>query len=75
MPWLGAYTASDKRPAVEKGPVIRDQILCAHIYTAENLEFLDTPVHIHIHVLTMHDYKIIMTVLIVSVGQIMVLPM
>ena len=74
MPWLGAYTASDKRPAVEKGPVIRDQILCAHIYTAENLEFLDTPVHIHIHVVTMHEYKTIMVVLIVNLQQITALP-
>ena len=74
MPWPVAYTASDKRPAVEKGPVIRDQILCAHIYTAENLEFLDTPVHIHIHVVTMHEYKTIMVVLIVSVQQITALP-
>ena len=51
---------------LEKGPAIE---------ITENLEFLDTPIHIHIHVLTMHDYKIIMTVLVVSVGQIMVLPM
>ena len=40
-------------------------------YTAENPEFLDTPVHIHVHihvhVVTMHKYKTIMTVLIVSV--------
>ena len=27
------------------------------IYTAENLEFLDTPVHIHVHGMTMHEYK------------------
>ena len=40
----------------------------------ENLEFLDTPVHIHIHVVTMHECKtIMMTVLIVSVQQITVL--
>ena len=45
-------------------------------YTAENLEFLDTPVHIHVQVATMHEYKtIIMTVLIVSIQQITVLPM
>ena len=42
-------------------------------YTAENCEFLDTPVHIHIHVVTMHEYKTIMTVFIVSVRQITVL--
>ena len=31
MPWPGAYTASDKRPALEKGAAIRNLILCAHI--------------------------------------------
>ena len=31
-------------------------------YTAENLEFLDTPVHIHVHMVTIHEYKTIMTV-------------
>ena len=44
-------------------------------YTAEDFEFLDTPVHIHVHVVTIHKYKTIMTVLIASVLQIMVLPM
>ena len=44
-------------------------------YTAENLEFLDTPVHIHVHVVTMHEYKSILTVLIKSVQQVTVLPM
>ena len=43
-------------------------------YTAENLEFLDIPVHIHVHVVTMYKYKAIMMVLIVSVQQIAVLP-
>ena len=33
-------------------------------YTLENLEFLDTPVHIHVHMATTHEYK---TVLIASV--------
>ena len=44
-------------------------------YTVENLEFLGTPVHIHVHMMTMHKYKTIMTELIASVQQIMVLPM
>ena len=40
-------------------------------YTAENLEFLDTPIHtLHVHVVTMHEHKKIMMVLIVSVRQI-----
>ena len=36
------------------------------MHNAENLELLDTPVsvHIHVHVVTMHEYK---TVLIASV--------
>ena len=38
-----------------------------YVATAEDLEFLDTLVHIHMHVLTMHEHKTIMTVLIVSV--------
>ena len=28
-------------------------------HTAETLQFSDTPVHIHVHVVTMHKYKII----------------
>ena len=35
-----------------------------YTYTAENLEFLDTSVHIHVHVVPMYEYKtIIMMVL------------
>ena len=30
--------------------------------TAENLEFLDTPICIHIHMVTMHEYKTLMMV-------------
>ena len=37
------------------------------IYTVEHSEFLDIPIHIHVHVVTMHKYKTIMTVLIASV--------
>ena len=45
-------------------------------YTEENLEFLDTPVHtLHVHVVTMHEYETIMTVLIAGIQQITVLPM
>ena len=70
--WHGqAYSciASYKCPAPVKGP----PILFLHIlYTAENVEFLDTPVHIHVHVVTMHEYKTIMMLLIVGVQQIMV---
>ena len=43
-------------------------------YTVENLEFLDTPVHIHVHMVTMHGYKVIMMVLIADVRQIAVIP-
>ena len=32
----------------------------------EDLEFLDTPVYIHMQVVTMHEYKAMMTVLIAS---------
>ena len=42
--------------------------------TAEDLEFLDTPVYIHVHVVTMHEYKTIMMVLIESLQQITVFP-
>ena len=43
---------------------------CAHNYTVEDLEFLDTPVYIDTYVVTLHEYNTIMTVLIVSVQQI-----
>ena len=45
---------------------------CANIATAKNLEFLDTPrpVHIHIQLVNMHEYKSIMMILIASVQQI-----
>ena len=38
-----------------------------YTYITENLELLDTPVHIHIHVVTINEYKTIMMVLNVSV--------
>ena len=38
-------------------------------------EFLDASVHVHMHVMIMHECKTIMTVLVVCVQQIMVLPM
>ena len=45
---------------------MRLDLLC--IYTVENLEFLDTSVHIRIDVVAMQEYKTILTiVLIVSV--------
>ena len=31
------------------------------IYTAEDLEFLDTSEHIYMHMVTMHEYKTVMT--------------
>ena len=43
--------------------------------TVEDHEFLDTPVHGHIHVVTMHKWKTIKRVLITLVQQIMVLLM
>ena len=49
MPWPGAYSTSDKCPALEKGPAIQDYTLCAHYYTVENLAFVDTPVHSYTH--------------------------
>ena len=67
--WLGIYISSDKFPALEIGLAIWDKILRAHIATAEDLEFLDTPVHIHVHVVTMYKYKTIKMVLIESVRQ------
>ena len=48
--------------------------LCTYVYALENLEVIDTPVHIHVHVVTMHEHKPIMMVLIASVRQIMVYP-
>ena len=72
MPWLGAYTASDKYPRLGNSLAIHN--LCAYI--VENLEFLDTPIDtLHVHVVTMHEYKTIVTVFIASVQQIKVLPM
>ena len=49
-----------------------DFLCTGHSYTAEGLEFLDTPLHIHVHVVTIHECKVIMMVLIVSVREIMV---
>ena len=45
------------------------------LYTVEDLEFLDAPVHIHVHAVTMHKYKTIIMVLIANIRQITVLPM
>ena len=39
----------------------------SYTYTAEDLEFLDTPVDMHMHVVTIHERKNSMTGLIVSV--------
>ena len=36
-------------------------------YTAVDLEFLDILVYIHVHVVTMHEYKTIKRVFIASV--------
>ena len=44
-------------------------------YAVENLELLDTPVLIHIHMVTMHGHRVIMMVLIADVRQIAVIPM
>ena len=52
MPWPGANTASDKCPVLEKGPAIRD---CT--YTAENLEFLDTPAEMILEILLSGSQK------------------
>ena len=41
-------------------------------YAVEDLEFLDTPVCIHMCVVTTHEYKTIMMIFIVSVWQITV---
>ena len=43
--------------------------------TVEDHEVLDTPVHVNVHVVTMHKWKIIMMVLITHVRQTVVLPM
>ena len=52
-------------PSARKGP---SHTGLDSLYTnaAENLEFLDTLVHIHVYMVTMHEYKTTMTVLIVS---------
>ena len=71
--WLGAYTVSDKCPVPEEFGHMRLDSLCT--YSAEDLEFLDTPVHIRMHVVAMHEYKTTMMVLIVSVQQFTVLLM
>ena len=52
----------------------RDKILCAQIVQTES-EFLDTPVHVHVHMATMHEWKTIMMVFIMHVQQITALPM
>ena len=47
-----------------------------HMYhPVEDLKFLDTLVHIEVHVVTLHEYDTIITGLIVSVWQIMLLLM
>ena len=65
MHLLGAYTASNKCPMLERVQPYETRFLCT--YTAKNLEFFDTLVHIHVHMVTMHEYKTIMMVLIVSI--------
>ena len=50
MPWLGAYSASDKCPVLEKGPAILTRLDSLCKYTSESLWVSDTPVHIHVHV-------------------------
>ena len=52
--WPSAYTANNKHPVLEMGGHMRLDSLWTYIATAENLEFLDTPVHIHAHMVTMH---------------------
>ena len=69
MPWPGAYTASDKLPVLERIQPYKTRFF-VHIYSLENLEFIDTPVNVYIYVVTIHKYKSIMMVLIVSVRQI-----
>ena len=75
MAWPGAHTASDKCPDAQKQVWLYETRFSLWTYTVEDLEFLDIPVHVHMHVVTMHEYKTIMTVLFTSVRQIMVLPM
>ena len=51
---LGAYTASNKCPVPEIDP--RQDSLCT--YTTEGLEFLDTLVHIHVHMMTCMNIRL-----------------
>ena len=58
LAWPDAYIASNKHPAPDKGLAnMRLDSLCT--YTMEDPEFLDTPIHIHVHVTTMQKYKTI----------------
>ena len=52
---LGAYTASNKCPVLEEIDPRQDS-LCT--YTTEGLEFLDTLVHIHVHVMTCMNIRL-----------------
>ena len=54
--WPSAYNASNKCPALEKGPAILTCLdFYAHIYTAESFEILDTPIYIQVYV---HGYLV-----------------
>ena len=51
---------------------MRLESLCTD--TVKDHGFLDAPVHVHMHVVTKHECKIIMMVLIMCIRQSMVLP-
>ena len=68
MAWqsAGAYTASDKCPVPKKGVDTPEWILCVQMVVTDR-EFLVAPVHLHVHVVTLHKWKTIMMVFIVRV--------
>ena len=69
----GAYTQVINSLRQKRVGHMRLNSLCT--VTVEDHKVLDTPVHVHVHAVTMHKWKIVMMVLITHVRQTVVLPM
>lgn len=66
MTWQGAYSANDKCPVPEKGwpHESRDSVYTDNV---EDYKLFNPPVHVHMHVVTIDEWKTIMMVLIMPV--------
>ena len=49
------------------------QVFCAQILQIDH-EFLDTPINVYMHAMTMHEWQTIMTVLMMCIRQYVVYP-